>query len=125
MYIYYNENPRGNYHAEDCVIRAISIVTGLSWEEIYVALCVEGFYVGDWGNNNAAWDWYLRSLGFKRKICPESCPFCYSIANFANDHPTGSYIVATGNHVVAVVGGDYYDTTDSGKCAVIWYYEKE
>lgn len=125
MYIYYNENPRGNYHAEDCVIRAISIVTGLSWEEIYVALCVEGFYVGDWGNNNAAWDWYLRSNGFKRYICPNDCPYCYSVADFANDHPQGSYILASGTHAVALIDGDYYDTFDSGKSPVIYYYTKE
>lgn len=125
MYIYYNENPRGNYHAEDCVIRAISIVTGLSWEEIYVALCVEGFYVGDWGNNNAAWDWYLRSLGFKRYICPNECPYCYSIADFANDHKNGKYLAATGNHLVAIVSGDYLDAWDSGTERPIYYYTKE
>ena len=50
MYVRFNENPRGNYSADDCVIRAISIVTGKSWEEIYSALCAEGFYIGDWGN---------------------------------------------------------------------------
>ena len=32
MYIRYNKNPRDNYYAGDCVIRAISIVTGDTWE---------------------------------------------------------------------------------------------
>ena len=63
MYVNFNENPRGNYYAGDCVIRAINIVTGISWDEIYTTLCAEGFYLGDWGNTNASWDWYLRSLG--------------------------------------------------------------
>lgn len=49
MYIRYNKNPRDNYYAGDCVIRAISIVTGDTWEQIYTALCAEGFYIGDWG----------------------------------------------------------------------------
>ena len=62
MYVNFNENPRGNYYAGDCVIRAINIVTGISWDEIYTILCAEGFYLGDWGNTNASWDWYLRSL---------------------------------------------------------------
>lgn len=104
VYIRYNKNPRDNYYAGDCVIRAISIVTGDTWEQIYAALCAEGFYIGDWGNNNGVWDWYLRSKGFKRYICPNDCPYCYSVIDFAKEHTTGSYIVATGSHAVAIVG---------------------
>lgn len=125
MYLYYNDNPRDNYDAGDCVIRAISIVTGKSWDEIYTALCAEGFYIGDWGNNNGAWDWYLRSLGFIRHICPNDCSHCYSIADFAQDHRQGSYIAATGTHAVAVMDGNYIDAFDSGKLIPIYYYTKE
>ena len=125
MYIHYNENPRENYRAQDCVIRAISVVTGDSWDKIYVELCAEGFYIGDWGNDNGAWDWYLRNKGFKRYICPNDCPFCYSVEDFANDHATGKYIAATGNHAVAIVDGDYFDAYDSGNSTVIYYYTKE
>lgn len=125
MYIPYNENPRGNFQAQDCVVRAISLITGDTWEKIYVVLCVEGFFVGDWGNTNISWDWYLRSNGFKRYICPNDCPYCYSVADFANDHPQGSYILASGTHAVALIDGNYYDTFDSGKSPVIYYYAKE
>ena len=125
MYIHYNENPRENYNAEDCVVRAIMCVTGKTWDEIYAALCCEGMYIGDWGNNNASWDWYVRSLGFKRYICPNECPFCYSVEDFAREHPTGKYIVATGTHAVAVIDGDYHDAWDSGKVIPIYYYALE
>ena len=124
MYIHYNNNPRDNHEAGDCVIRAISVTTGKSWDEIYTALCAEGFYMGDWGNNNAAWDWYVRNLGFTRHICPDDCPHCYSLTDFAEQHPTGTYIVATGTHAIAVVDGDYYDAWDSGHVIPIYYYEK-
>ena len=124
MYKPFNDNPRENYNADDCVIRAIMQVTDKSWEEIYTALCVEGFYIGDWGNNNGSWDWYVRSLGFKRYVCPNECPFCYSINDFANEHTSGKYIVATGTHAVAVINGDYYDAWDSGKLIPIYYYTK-
>lgn len=70
MFVQYNENPRENFRAGDCVVRAISVVTGDSWEKIYVELCAEGYFMGDWGNNNAVWDAYLRRRGFKRYICP-------------------------------------------------------
>lgn len=125
MYVVYNENPRGNYRAGDCVVRAISIVTGESWDKVYTGLCVEGFHLGDWGNSNGCWDAYLREQGFKRFICPNECPFCYSVADFANDHPTGSFIVATGSHAVAVVDGNYIDAWDSGNEIPIYYYTKE
>lgn len=124
MYVNFNGNPRNNYYAGDCVVRAISIVTGEDWDKIYTELCAEGFYLGDWGNSNAVWDSYLRSRGFVRYVCPNDCPFCYSLADFANDHPTGTYVVATGTHAVAVVDGDYYDSWDSGHVIPIYYYEK-
>lgn len=124
MYIHYNKNPRGNYDAGDCVIRAISVTTGKSWDEIYTALCAEGFYLGDWGNNNGAWDWYVRSLGFERHICPNDCPHCYSVADFAEEHPLGTYILSTGTHAIGLVSGNFYDAFNSGHMTPIYYYEK-
>lgn len=125
MYVKYNENPRGNYTAGDCVIRAISVVTGDTWEKIYAELCAEGFDYGDWGNSNAVWDNYLRSRGFARHVCPNDCPACYSVADFAREHKHGHYIVATGSHAVAVVDGCYIDSWDSGSVCPIYYYTQE
>lgn len=42
MFIQYNENPRDNFRAGDCVVRAISVVTGDPWEKIYVELWSHG-----------------------------------------------------------------------------------
>lgn len=125
MFIQYNENPRDNFRAGDCVVRAISVVTGDPWEKIYVELCAEGYFMGDWGNNNAVWDAYLRRRGFKRYICPNDCPYCYSVTDFANEHPEGSYILATGSHAVACVSGNWIDSWDSGSVVPIYYYTKE
>lgn len=125
MYIYYNKNPRKNYNAGDCVIRAISIITGDSWDDIYDDLCDEGKYIGDWGNNNAVWDIYLRRRGFKRYICPNDCPYCYSVKDFAKEHKRGKYLLSTGNHLVAVENGYYIDAWDSGTQIPIYYYTKD
>lgn len=125
MYVFYCNNPAGNARAGDCVIRAICKLTGDTWEKVYTELSVEGYELRDWGNANHVWDIYLRKQGFKRYICPNDCPFCYSINDFANEHPKGSYIVATGTHAVAVVDGDYYDSWDSGSEIPIYYYTKE
>ena len=125
MYKYYNRNPRGNLTAGDCVIRAISIVTGDSWDDIYDDLCAEGKYLGDWGSNNGVWDSYLRQRGFKRYACPSTCSYCYSVADFAREHPYGAYILATGTHAIAVVDGDYIDASDSGQLSPLYFYTKE
>ena len=124
MYVKLNNNPRNNDHAGDCVIRAIAIATGESWSKIYAELCIEGFYYGDWGSNNAVWDGYLLSRGFKRCVCTNEYS-CYTVEDFAANNPTGSYIVATGSHAVAIVNGNYYDTSDSGEETVLYYYVKE
>jgi hypothetical protein len=100
------------------------VATGDSWEKVYTALSTEGMYVGEWGNNNSVWDNYLRSRGFKRYICPNECPACYTIADFAMEHPSGTFIAATGRHAVAVVDGNWYDSWDSAGEVPIYYYQK-
>ena len=65
MYIHFNGNPCGK-NIGDCVIRAISIVTGYSRHKVYAGLCLFGFPCTIWGNSNAVWADYLQYLGFKR-----------------------------------------------------------
>ena len=74
---------------------------------------------------NNLWGSYLRANGFKKIILPDSCPDCYTIAQFCRDFPVGKYMLATGTHVVAVIDGDYYDTWDSGDEVPISYWRKE
>jgi hypothetical protein len=47
----------------------------------------------------------------------------YTIRDFCRDHNKGTYILATGTHVVAVKNGDYIDTWDSGAEIPIFYFE--
>jgi hypothetical protein len=125
MYVKFCNNPRNNYRAGDCVIRAISAATGDTWEKIYAELSAEGYYVGEWGNSNGVWDSYLRHRGFKRYICPNDCPSCYSVADFAADHNKGTYILGTGHHAVTIKDGNWLDSWDSGSEIPIYYYTKE
>ena len=125
MYRYYNPNPRGNVTAGDCVIRAITKADKIDWATVYTALCVYGMKYGDWGNSNAAWDAYLRDQGYKRKIIPNTCPSCYTVGDFAREHPSGTYIAATGRHAVAVVNGDWFDSWNSRNEIPMYYYTKE
>lgn len=124
MYVKANPNPSGAY-VGDCVIRAISVATGLDWERTYVELAMQGFVMTDMPSSNRVWGAYLKSKGFERHQLPDTCPDCYTVKAFCEEHPDGVYIVATGMHVVAVVNGSYYDAWDSGDEVAAYYFTKE
>ena len=122
-YVYYNPNPHSK-SVGDCVVRAISKVMHQTWDKTYIELCVEGYLMKDFGDSNNVWDSYLRGCGFRRMIIPNTCPDCYTVREFCYDHPNGSYIVATGSHVVAIIDGNYYDSWDSGNEGPIYFYSR-
>ena len=120
----YNPNP-ARALVGDCVIRAISKLTGKSWDDVYLGIAMQGFVDKDMPSSNAVWDNYLRANGYNKFIIPNTCPDCYTVEAFANEHPEGRFLLATGSHVIAVVDGDYYDTWDSGMETPIYYYTKQ
>ena len=124
LYVYYQINPYGE-DVGDCVIRALTKITGNSWDDVYIDLAILGFIVKDMPSSNKIYGKYLRDRGFKRYIIPNTCPDCYTVKDFCEDHPDGEYILATGSHVVAVVAGDYYDSWDSGNEVPIFYFKGE
>ena len=124
MFIPENPNPIGIY-TSDCVIRALSIAQDQSWEQTYIELSIQGFKMGDWGSSNLVWSAYLKDRGYKRYVIPDTCPACYTVRDFCEDYPQGTYILATGTHVVAVIDGDYYDSWDSGNEIPVYYWVKE
>lgn len=124
MYVYYNPNPRGKRIAGDCVIRALCKAFETPWEDIYAALSVQGYMMGDWGNSDPVWGAYLRSKGFVRYAMPNTCPDCFTAADFAKDHPEGTYILGTGRHAIAIVDGVIYDSWNSSGEVPVFYYER-
>ena len=122
-YIYYNPNPTG-LSVGDCTIRAISKITNTSWEITYLNLILQGYKMYDMPSANRVWGEYLRENGYIRRIIPDTCPNCYTVRDFCVDHPVGRYILGTGEHVVAVVDGNYYDSWNSGNEIPIYYFER-
>lgn len=125
MYAQFNNNPYGR-SVGDCTVRALSKALGQSWEQTYVGLCLEGFTRGDLLNADSVWGPYLRSHGFRRHLIPDDGLGAYTVADFAEDNPQGTFILSMpGRHVVAVVDGQYFDSWDSGKEAPAYYWTKE
>jgi hypothetical protein len=123
MYVFFNNNPQG-LKIGDCVVRAISAAMNQTWERTYIDLCIEGFMYKDMPNANSVWSSYLRSKGWKRHSIPDTCPDCYTVADFAAEHPEGVYIAATGSHAVCIKDGNIIDNWDSSDETVTYYFER-
>lgn len=125
MFRYYNPNPRNIRSVGDCTIRAISKALDITWNTAYIELAVQGYLMADMPSSNAVMTAYLHANGFSRHTIDDSCPDCYTVRDFAEDHPRGTYVLGTGSHVTAVVDGIYYDSWDSGDEVPQYYYQKE
>ena len=122
-YVYYNPNPL-KLSVGDCTVRAISCALNLSWKRTYLSLSIQGFLMYDMPSANRVWGEFLKTKGFKRHQMPDMCPDCYTIKDFCRHNPTGTFILGTGEHVVCVIDGDYYDSWDSGNEIPIYYFQR-
>lgn len=120
----YNPNPSSR-NVGDCSVRAVAKAIGVDWETAYVLIAMAGYQMGDVISSNSVWGAVLRKRGFYRHIIPNSCPDCYTIGQFADDHPRGTYVVGTGNHVVTVKDGVVYDSWDSRGEVPIYYWSED
>lgn len=123
-YVHFNPNPIGK-RVGDCVIRAISKLTNQSWADTYIGITLKGYELCDMPSSNSVWAAYLRQLGYRRYVIDDTCPDCYTIEDFCRENPTGTYLLATGSHVVTVIDGNYYDAWDSGAEIPIYCWTKE
>ena len=117
----YNPNPVSR-NVGDCSVRALTVALGVDWEEAFALLSANAFQMADMMSSNGVIGSVLRQHGFRRSVIPNSCPDCYTIEQFAEDNPSGTYVVGTGNHVVAVKDGLIMDSWDSSKEIPIYYW---
>ena len=121
---YKNPNPKQK-SVGDCTVRAICLATGQSWEKVYLDLCIQGYTMTDMPSSNDVWGKYLINNDWQYHRIQDTCPFCYTLNDFCEDHDKGTYIVATGTHVICVKDGKYLDTWDSGDKIPLFYFSKE
>lgn len=112
MWIKYNANPIAN-NVEDCSIRAVSLALGISWDDAFDLVAEMAKNMGVMSHHNAAWGAVLRQHGFYRAVIPNTCPDCYTAADFCRDYPEGVYVLGFGTHTATVIDGNLYDTWNS------------
>lgn len=121
MWIEYEPNPVRT-DAIDCATRAIAKALNVSWEKAYVMLSLNGFLMGNDPAGDEIWGSVLRQNGFSRYIVPNTCPDCYTVEQFCKDHPYGTFVIKSENHVATVVDGNLYDSWNSSQKVVIYYW---
>lgn len=125
MYIYYQPNPVRSDGVGDCAVRAVAKATDLTWEQAYTELSTTGFLMGDVMNSDQVLAAVLRKHGFVRGSVAEACPDCYSIKDFAQDNPNGTYVVKSNNHVTTIIDGNIFDAWDSSRRVPLWFWKKK
>lgn len=121
---YLNLNPL-HHRVGDCAIRAISAALDQSWDETYIGVCAKGLELADLPSSNHVWGEYLKGHGFTRHLAPEHKEGgIYTVEDFANEHPQGTYILALSEHVVCVKDGTILDSWDSRDEVPLFYWSK-
>ena len=121
-YRFFNNNPLGRRSVGDCSVRAVSKALGVSWDEAHDMLADMSKQMGTIMNDNDVISAVLRMNGFYKENLP--CIDCYTVREFACDNPVGTYVLGTGNHVVTVIDGNFYDTWRSGDESVLYFWMK-
>ena len=109
-YIKFSNNPY-NRNTGDCVIRALSVALKKTWDDTFWELAGKAYEMGDVLASNSVWGEYLRDIGFARRVIPNSCPECYSVAEFALDHP---YVSST----TIIISNTIYGASVSGTLSI-------
>ena len=114
MYKYYNANSKGNF-IDDCVIRAISVAEGKSWNETYEELSILARKKGLLFSNVEFVEDYLDNK-YKR-----TCFKSKQVGEFVKQHPKGVYLITMNGHITCSYYGTIVDTFDCSnrimKCA--------
>lgn len=121
IWIKYNANPVGN-RVRDCAQRAISAALDVDWDTASDMIYEMAKGMGTTTDDDNAWGAVLRRSGFYRAIIPNTCPECYTMADFCRDHPRGVFVVKMPEHVATVIDGKLYDTWDSSEEIPIYYW---
>lgn len=112
MWRKFNPNPKGR-STIDCTVRALCMALDMEWDPVYLALCAIGFEQKTMPSENGVWGTLLWRNGFRRYALPNTCPDCYTAADFCREHPYGVHVLVFTSHIATVIHGDLYDNWNS------------
>ena len=105
MYKFYNANSKGNY-VNDCVVRAISVAEGKSWDETYDELSDLAQEQGNILDDVEFVEDYLD------KRYDRQCHKSKTVGEFAAEYPVGICLVTMEGHITVVIDGTVFDIFD-------------
>lgn len=120
----YNPNPAGR-NVGDCAVRAVAKALDTDWETAYLMIAQAGYQMADMPSSNSVWGAVLRKNGFYRHSIPNTCPDCYTAAQFVMDNPHGVYVLGFGSHTATAVDGVIFDSWNSTNEIPQYYWSKE
>ena len=123
MWKRWNPNPQGLLTG-DCTVRAICAATGKGWHEIHDQLCDLSGRMADMPSADRVWWELLRRYGFTKQRLISTCPDCYTVRDFARDHPVGTFVLGPHEHAVCVINGDWWDSWDSGSTVPTYFFRR-
>ena len=120
---WYNANPKGRVTTGDCVVRAISCLTGKDWGTVLLELTQFGIPMGRVYNDEVVYGKYLGALGYQKVGQPVDKRNNLKIkgSRFVEQY-TGPFVAHIGSHhLVYGNQGRIYDTWDSTD-RVVWNF---
>ena len=119
MYKYYNPHPKG-LSTDDCVKRAIVVVTGMDYSKVQRELNEYKTVTGAKSFNSIKNLRYVEDVLKAKKITIQSK---LTAEEFCKKYPRGRFILDMVGHWSACVDGCIYDTWDCSKKTVNFAYE--
>ena len=112
MYRFYNANSKGRF-TNDCVVRAISLAEGKTWDETYEEL-------SDIAQQNGI---LLDDINFVEPLLDSRYDrICYDgkyVGDFVEEHPTGTYLLTMRSHISCCIDGVLIDSFDC-RDKILW-----
>ena len=125
-----NPNPRAatkkgwHWDAPDCCIRALANAVGCDWLTAYDFLSANARRDYTIPNDGVRFRDWLKAGGAVWTNCPAvKGKKRLTALQFAEQHPTGRYIITIANHEIACVDGVMLDTCNFGSSAVVGYLD--
>lgn len=143
--IKFNVNPKG-LKTEDCVVRAIALATGQSWDKVFTDLCEIALKKKRMPDEKQVYELYLEKLGWEKHSQPRSTTYDngvkdtyhkYTVDEFITDlnftknvmREHGVYIITVAHHMTCVkfqgIEFDIYDTWDCSNKTIRNYWTKK